>query len=176
MKLDAMNRFTATVSRRLFGKPMQEADAGLCSFEVEADAVMSRQRTQRAQTIVRTAVGVVALLILWASLAHVDEVTRGDGRVIPSRQLQLVQSLDGGIVRAIHVREGEAVQEGQVLLLLGPAGEKTRLEPRDRDNFETPLASVRFEREANGVVSALVFGEARVWALRFVRDGPAPKL
>ena len=74
MKLDAMNRFTATVSRRLFGKPMQEADAGLCSFEVEADAVMSRQRTQRAQTIVRTAVGVVALLILWASLAHVDEL------------------------------------------------------------------------------------------------------
>ena len=68
------------------------------------------------------------------------------------------------------------VQEGQVLLLLGPAGEKTRLEPRDRDNFEAPLASVRFEREANGVVSALVFGEARVWALRFVRDGPAPKL
>lgn len=82
-----------------------------------------------------------------------------------------------GRYRSDEVQQSySVVQEGQVLLLLGPAGEKTRLEPRDRDNFETPLASVRFEREANGVVSALVFGEARVWALRFVRDGPAPKL
>ena len=82
-----------------------------------------------------------------------------------------------GRYRSDEVQQSySVVQEGQVLLLLGPAGEKTRLEPRDRDNFEAPLASVRFEREANGVVSALVFGEARVWALRFVRDGPAPKL
>ena len=116
MKFEAIDRLTGTASRRLFGPPVQEADAGLRSFEVEADAVMSRQRTQRAQTIVRTAVVVMALLILWASLAHVDEVTRGDGRVIPSRQLQLVQSLDGGVVSEILVREGQVVERDQLLL------------------------------------------------------------
>ena len=135
MKLDAMNRFTATVSRRLFGEPMQEADAGLRSFEVEADAVMSRQRTQRAQTIVRTAVGVVALLILWASLAHVDEVTRGDGRVIPSRQLQLVQSLDGGVVSEILVREGQVVERDQLLLKI----DETRATSGVRESAATGL-------------------------------------
>jgi adhesin transport system membrane fusion protein len=93
-----IDAWTAAVSRRLFGPTAQEADAGLASFEAEAEAVMSRQRTQRAQAIVRTAVVVVLLLLLWAALAHVDEVTRGDARVIPSRQLQLVQSLDGGVV------------------------------------------------------------------------------
>jgi hypothetical protein len=59
--------------------------AGFRSFEQEADAVMSRRATQRAQKIVRAAVVVVLLLVLWASFAHVDEVTRGDGKVIPSR-------------------------------------------------------------------------------------------
>jgi membrane fusion protein, adhesin transport system len=114
--LDRINAMTGALSRRLFGPPAQEADAGLRSFEIEADAVMSRSRTQRAQTIVRTAVVVVLLLIVWATLAHVDEVTRGEARVIPSRQLQLVQSLDGGVVSEILVQEGQVVERDQLLL------------------------------------------------------------
>ena len=90
--------------------------AGFRAFELEADEVMSRAKTQRAQAIVRTAVVVVLLLIVWASLAHVDEVTKGDGKVIPSRQLQLVQSLDGGVVSEILVREGQVVEKDQLLL------------------------------------------------------------
>jgi membrane fusion protein, adhesin transport system len=88
------------------------------SFELEADELLSRQRTQRAQLIVRMALLVVALLLGWAALAHVDEVTRGDGRVIPSRQLQVVQSLDGGVVTEIQVKEGQVVEAGQLLLRL----------------------------------------------------------
>jgi adhesin transport system membrane fusion protein len=58
----------------------------------------------------------VAALLAWAALAPVDEVTRGDARVIPSRQLQVVQSLDGGVVVEILVREGQVVEVGQLLL------------------------------------------------------------
>ena len=57
--VDSMNAWTARVSRRLFGPTAKEADASLPSFEAEAEAVMSRQRTHRAQMIVRTAVVVV---------------------------------------------------------------------------------------------------------------------
>jgi adhesin transport system membrane fusion protein len=89
---------------------------GFRDFEQEADAVMSRGRTHRAQKIVRTAVVVVLLLLLWAAFAQVQEVTRGDGKVIPSRQLQVVQSLDGGVVSEILVREGQLVEAGQMLL------------------------------------------------------------
>ena len=56
------------------------------------------------------------LFFAWASWATLDEVTRGDGRVIPSSQVQVVQNLEGGIVSAILVREGEIVERGQVLL------------------------------------------------------------
>jgi membrane fusion protein, adhesin transport system len=90
--------------------------AGFRSFELEAGDVMSRARTHRAQKIVRAALVVMVLLIVWASLARVDEITKGDGRVIPSRQLQLVQSFDGGVVSEILVREGEVVEKDQLLL------------------------------------------------------------
>ena len=56
------------------------------------------------------------IALAWASWAELDEVTRGDGKVIPSSQVQVVQNLEGGIVAAIPVREGAVVEQGQVLL------------------------------------------------------------
>ncbi len=90
--------------------------SGVMNFDTEAHALLSRTRTRRSQRIVHAAVAVVAALLLWAALAKVDEVTKGDARVIPSRQLQVVQSLDGGVVAEILVREGDVVQAGQLLL------------------------------------------------------------
>ena len=93
-----------------------KADPGFRSFEVEAEEVMSRSRTRRAQRIVQSAVLIVVLLIVWATYAKVDEVTRGDAKVVPSKQLQLVQSFDGGVVSEILVREGQVVERDQLLL------------------------------------------------------------
>jgi len=92
------------------------AQPALRSFEQAADDLISAARTRRSQLIVRATALVVLLLAVWASLAQVDEVTRGEARVVAARQLQLVQSLDGGVVSAILVREGEVVESGQLLL------------------------------------------------------------
>ncbi|HET7526726.1 MAG TPA: HlyD family type I secretion periplasmic adaptor subunit, partial [Burkholderiaceae bacterium] len=103
------------VTNKLLGPTLSDADAaaaGIKTFEREADALISRQRTRGAQKIVRGAAIAVAALLVWAALAPVDEVTRGDARVIPSRQLQVVQSLDGGVVAEILVREGQVVEAG----------------------------------------------------------------
>lgn len=100
-----------------WGSAEAAADAaGFRNFEHQAEVVMSRARTQRAQLIVRAALVVVLLLVLWACFAQVEEVTRGEGKVIPSRQLQIVQSLDGGVVSEILVQEGQVVEAGQLLL------------------------------------------------------------
>ena len=107
----------AKVASARWGATDAAADAaGFGSFEQQADVVMSRARTQRAQLIVRAAVVVLLLLVLWACFAQVEEVTRGDGKVIPSKQLQIVQSLDGGVVSEILVQEGQVVEAGQLLL------------------------------------------------------------
>ncbi len=96
--------------------PQAAAAAGMRSFEQDADAVMSTVGTQRAQKLVRSALLVVVLLIVWASLAKVDEVTKGEAKVISSKQLQVIQSLDGGVVSEILVKEGQVVEAGQLLL------------------------------------------------------------
>ncbi|KQV98526.1 secretion protein HylD [Rhizobacter sp. Root1221] len=108
------------LTRRVFGATATTAgaaqQAGFRNFEAEADGLMSRQETHRAQAIVRSAVVILALLLLWAGLAKVDEVTRGDGKVVPSRQLQVLQALDGGVVSEILVHEGQVVEAKQLLL------------------------------------------------------------
>jgi len=65
---------------------------------------------------------VVIIFIVWTSFAEIDEVTRGEGKVIPSNKLQLIQSLEGGIVEKLLVKEGDMVEAGQALVEL----DKTR--------------------------------------------------
>lgn len=63
----------------------------------------------------------VAVFVVWAVFARLEEVTVGHGRVIPAAKIQLVQSLEGGIVKGIHVREGQIVEKGELLLQIDPA-------------------------------------------------------
>ncbi len=88
------------------------------TFEVEADGLMLRQDPARA--LVWFLLLVVLLFLIWAALAPMEEVARGEGRVVPSKQLQVLQSLDGGIVSEILVKEGQVVAAGQVLLRVDP--------------------------------------------------------
>jgi len=63
--------------------------------------------------------GVIAFFVaayIWADNAILDEVTRGTGKVIPSSQVQIIQNLEGGILKELLVREGDIVEKGQILL------------------------------------------------------------
>ena|SRR6266850_6383257 len=62
----------------------------------------------------------MVLAVVWASLAQVDEVTRGEGRIITVSQTQSIQNMEGGILAQIVVREGELVEKGQVLFRIDP--------------------------------------------------------
>lgn len=54
--------------------------------------------------------------ILWANYAELDEITRAEGKIIPSSRIQKIQNLEGGILSDILVREGDLVEEGQILM------------------------------------------------------------
>ena len=84
-------------------------DAG---FGGDADRAMLDQEPLRARMLVKSLGVVLVLALLWAGLSEVDEITRGEGKVIPSRQLQVMQSLDGGVVSEILVQEGQVVEAG----------------------------------------------------------------
>lgn len=74
------------------------------------------QSPKSTQRVLWTIAVLVVWLLVWASWAEIDEITRGEGRIIPSGQLQVVQNLEGGIVKAILVKEGDTVKKGQELL------------------------------------------------------------
>lgn len=64
----------------------------------------------------------VMMAIIWASFANLDEITRGDGKVIPSSDVQVIQNLEGGIIKQILVQEGALVQKDQVLMVIDDTG------------------------------------------------------
>ena len=128
----------------------QEPAFGPQAYELEADELLSRERTHRAQKIVRGAVIVVVLLIVWSALAHVDEVTRGDAKVIPSRQLQVVQSLDGGVVAEILVKEGQVVEAGQLLLRIDETRATSGVRESAAQGFSLRARQARLRALAEG--------------------------
>ena len=65
---------------------------------------------------------VIISLIAWANYAEIDERTQGSGRMIPSQQIQVVQNLEGGIIKEIKVYEGESVKKGQTLVIIDNTG------------------------------------------------------
>jgi adhesin transport system membrane fusion protein len=60
----------------------------------------------------------MVIMLVWAKLAVLDEVTVGEGKVIPASQVQVIQNLEGGIIKKIFVKESDVVQTGQILMQL----------------------------------------------------------
>ena len=129
-----------------------DSGAGFAGFEQQAEVVMSRALTKRAQLIVRAALVVVLVLVLWACFAQIEEVTRGDGRVIPSKQLQVVQSLDGGVVSEILVSEGQVVEAGQLLLKIDETRATSGVRESAAQGFSLRARQARLRALAEGAV------------------------
>ncbi len=99
-------------------------------FDASADWAIAEQTPQSARVMVWLSAIIIFALLIWAAFAELDEVTRGEGKVIPSRQIQILQSLDGGIVSEILAREGQTVKTGDLLLKVDP----TRMVSSLREN------------------------------------------
>jgi adhesin transport system membrane fusion protein len=102
------------------------ADVDL-NFANDPRAVIESSVTPGAWRILFVIAAVFALGVLWASVAHVDQMATGAGRVIPSSQVQVVQSLEPGIVAEILVGEGDRVEPGQNLIRIDDTGVASQL-------------------------------------------------
>ncbi len=91
----------------------------------------------------------IGWLIYWASIAQIDERTRGSGKVIPSQQLQVVQNLEGGVVSEILVKEGNYVKKGQILLKINDTNFASSFKESKLRYVELRAKSLRLEAEAN---------------------------
>src|SRR5690554_1861178 len=84
------------------------------------DYLIYNQKNRGSSALIWLSLFVLVALLTWAYFAWIDEVVRGEGKVVPSSQIQVIQSLDGGVVEEILVRPGELVEMGDVLLRIDP--------------------------------------------------------
>jgi adhesin transport system membrane fusion protein len=85
-------------------------------FMSSVSEAMLEQTPKGARVLLWAIFAFVIIAIVWANWATLDEISRGEGEIIPSLQLQRVQNLEGGVVSEILVREGDVVEKGQLLL------------------------------------------------------------
>ena len=97
------------------------------NFANDARAAVESSVTPGAWKIVLAVGAILAGGVLWASQAHVEQIATGAGRVIPSSQVQVVQSLEPGIVAEILVEEGSLVEAGQNLIRIDDTGFSSKL-------------------------------------------------
>ncbi|HEY9094940.1 MAG TPA: HlyD family efflux transporter periplasmic adaptor subunit [Hydrogenophaga sp.] len=93
---------------------------------------------KKASLALKSIVISLSLLVLWAALAKIDQVTRASAQFIAAERNQLVQSADAGVITEIHVREGDQVKKGQMLVTL----EKARAEAAV-DDTKSKVAALR---------------------------------
>jgi adhesin transport system membrane fusion protein len=119
--------------------------------------------------IVASAIG-FTLFLLWAMLAQVDEVTKGQGKVIPTSKVQLVQSAEPATIREFLVRSGQRVKRGQLLARLDDTQSASELGQIQAETQSLEARSSRLKSEGLGgsakCASGDCEGEAALQAMR----------
>ena len=105
---------------------------------------------RRARWVLYFWVLTVLLFIIWASFTQIDEITRGQGEVVPSGENQMVQNLEGGIVKKIYVKIGDSVEKGQQLLKIDNLKFEAQRGSTNIKELELKAKMVRLKAEADG--------------------------
>jgi membrane fusion protein, adhesin transport system len=154
---------------------MQRSDF---AFANDIRAASELRTPKTARMLLFTTLGLIVVGLVWAHFAILDEVKRGNGKVIPSRQTQVVQTLEGGIVGNILVREGDIVTQGQPLMRIddtkfasefGEVRERRAAMSARVARLEAEvqgLSRVKFPLEAVQIVSGAVAAETSVFETR----------
>lgn len=105
---------------------------------------------QAILTLLGIVAGLFFFLLLWSALAHIDVTASGEGAVVPSSHIQVVQNLEGGILRKVLVREGDRVSEGDVVAEIDNTGALSSYR-EDLSTYRAMQASAaRLSAEASG--------------------------
>ena len=116
----------------------------------DAELAILDQAPLRAKKILYLMIASLVILIVWAGITKIDEITRGEGRVIPSQQVQVVQSYDGGIVSELLVHEGSVVTKGQALVKIDQTRAVSSLRENRSQYYSLLARQSRLKALANG--------------------------
>ncbi len=119
-------------------------------FMAELEAATHMRPAAPAMLMLFAIMGFIVFLLIWAGVAQIEELTRGEGQVVPSRDVQIVQSLEGGILGELPVKEGQLVKKGEVVLRISDVQFSSE-ERGTEAKFSGLIArKARLEAEASG--------------------------
>ena len=104
--------------------------------------------TVKSQMVVWVILLVAVWLIVWSNYAELDKIVRGEGKVVPSSQIQIIQNLEGGIVEELFIRSGDKVTKGQVLIKLDNTQFASSFDESELREAELTAKSQRLAAEA----------------------------
>jgi adhesin transport system membrane fusion protein len=119
-------------------------------FMEELEAAIRLRPAATSNLMLISVSSLVFVLLLWANFSRIDEVTHGEGQVVPTSEIQIVQSLEGGVLQELMVAEGQSVVKGQPLAKISDvafASEERGTEVRQE---ALQIKKARLEAEANG--------------------------
>jgi adhesin transport system membrane fusion protein len=122
----------------------------MASLPFIGPAIRHRRPLTGAQMIILTTAIGFAFFLLWASLTQVDEVTTGEGKVIPSSKLQVVTAADSATVSEILVRSGQRVKKGELLVKLDSPESASQLGQIEAETQSLQARSARLTAEGTG--------------------------
>lgn len=123
------------------------ADPQDLEYMSEVDKALNNKGHPLTYLLSLTTLLFFVVFLVWASWAKLDEVTRGMGQVIPSQRTQEIQNLEGGILEAMYVREGQIVNEHQPLAKLSPRILEANLREAQAKMRENDVALIRLQAE-----------------------------
>jgi adhesin transport system membrane fusion protein len=109
-----------------------------------------REPLTGARMVIVASAAAFALFLLWASLAQLDEVTRGQGKVIPSSKLQVITAADPATISEMLVRSGQPVRKGQLLARLASPENESQLGQLKAETESLQARSARLTAEGTG--------------------------
>lgn len=120
-------------------------------FMKSLSSAILEKTPQRISKVLRMWVITTILLLVWASFAEIDEITRGDGKVVPFGQNKIIQNLEGGIVESILINEGQFVKKDQIILKINNSMTTSTSETNEIKFIELKAKKMRLYAEANNL-------------------------
>ncbi|WP_318479823.1 HlyD family type I secretion periplasmic adaptor subunit [Photobacterium leiognathi] len=125
-------------------KPLNTEELGMVD-DVYGAMMLSSPKKHRI--VIRALMAFIVCFFVWSYFASLDVVTRGTGKVIPSSQVQIIQSLDGGILQNMYVTEGMAVKKGQPLARIDDTRVRSDLAQQEDEEGSLRANILRLQQE-----------------------------
>ena len=119
-------------------------------FMSELEAATRMKPSVASHFMLLTVASLVGAFFIWSGTSEIEEITHGSGKVVPTQEIQVVQSLEGGILTELLVREGEKVEKGQILMKVNDVAFASEERGTEAKTLALKAKKSRLDAEAAG--------------------------